>query len=321
MNAYLPALPMNRTYGELVNCCGRAVSIRGADCRCVRKSDVSNSTAAFVDTSIQIARLIHSPETRQEIDNRLQSFELITTGLIVRQEFKRRLLKDARYLLELFQKYQSFAKVQRHIVDVLTPHQRRKQRISLELLTTIFEDDSDVDLTRRATLLLEGLLRDGLYEFEESVGHIVEKSQCGCARQDIRRRGKRYDFGEEKCSKVAECGIAEFLESRRPQIQRILARLQAISAGELTDELARAAEFIRSFLDSSTRIRNRDPCKTVGDLLIALESVGVPTFYTMNGKESQHLCRALEQDLVVRPANSSKSDIECRSDEAQWPLF
>lgn len=297
-----------------------AVSIPGVVCLCVM-SEMSKAAPAFLDTSIQVARLIHSPETRRQIHERLQSFQLTTTGLVVRQEFKRRLLKDAGYLLDLFVRYQSFARVHRHIVDVLTPFQRRKQRISLQVLSTLIEEDSDAERTERAILLLRGLLRDGLYEFDESVGHVIQKSQCGCAQQDIRRTGKRYHFGEEKCSKINECGIVTFLESRRTQIQEVLSRLDELPAADLTDELTSAAAFIRSFLDAPDQIRNCEPCKTVGDLLIALESVGMPTFYTMNGKESQHLCRALEQTLIVRPANPTKGDVECRSHDPSWPKF
>lgn len=83
-----------------------------------------------------------------------------------------------------------------------------------------------------------------------------------------------------------------FLEPRCLQIQGIFTRLETLLAGALTDELASVIEFIRSFLEAPDRIHDRDPCKTVGDLLIALESVGIPTFYTINDKESQHLCRA-----------------------------
>ena len=144
-------------------------------------SEVSKSTAAFLDTSIQIARLIHSPETCRQIDERLQSFDLTTTGLVVRQEFKRRLLKDARYLLDLFLRHQSFARVHRHIVDVLTPFQRRKQRISLQLLSTLIEDDSDADRTERAILLLRGLLRecwDPDFLYDEWQGEPISLSRA-----------------------------------------------------------------------------------------------------------------------------------------------
>lgn len=305
----------------LATCYGRPGSIRGVHCLFTEMRDVSQRTVAFLDTSIHIARIIHSPETKRQIEGRLRTCELTTTGLIARQEFKRRLLKDARYLLDLFLKYKSFARVHRHVVDVLPPHHRRKQQISLEILATLMEEDSDEELAERAVLLLRGLLRDGLYEFDESVGHVISKSQCGCAGQEIRQRGKRYEFGEERCSKIGKCGVLAFLESVRPEIQRILALLESLPEEDVTIELDRAINFGKAFLDSPERMREHDPCKTVGDLLIALESSGIPVFYTMNGKESQHLCRALDQSLVVRPSNPSKSDIECPSHDAAWPKF
>ena len=285
---------------------------------------MSQSRAAFLDTSIQIARLIHSPETQVKIENRLRQFDLKVTSLVVRQEYKRRLLKDAAYLLSLFDRYESFAKVHRHIVDVLTPFQRRKQKISLQLLSTLFEDDSDSDLTSRAKLLLKGLLRDGLYEFDESVDHVIRESDCGCATQEVRRSGrrhKRYDFGVDKCNKGQGCGISEFLDTRREYLKTVLQYLEALPDGRLTAELRNAAAFIRSYLKNPGGVRSEDPCRKVGDLLIAMESVRIPIFYTMNGKESQHLCRTLDQCLIVRPSNPSKDDILCEPDQSEWPQF
>jgi len=49
----------------------------------------------FVDTSIQIVRFVHGPETKRRIEQRLAAFERTTTGLVARQEFRRRLLREA----------------------------------------------------------------------------------------------------------------------------------------------------------------------------------------------------------------------------------
>jgi hypothetical protein len=46
----------------------------------------------FVDTSIQIARITHSPETKRRICARLEQHGEVVTSLVVKQEFKRRLL-------------------------------------------------------------------------------------------------------------------------------------------------------------------------------------------------------------------------------------
>jgi hypothetical protein len=170
-------------------------------------------------------------------------------------------------------------------------------------------------------LLLRGLLRDGLYEFEQSVDHVVQKSGCGCALQGVLQSRKRYDFGAEKCSRVSNCEIVQFLDSHRSNLNDILEHLVNLPAEALTNELVNARDFIQEFLDKPDEIRQRDPCLSVGDLLIAIESAGIPTFYTMNGKESQHICRPMQQNLIVRPANPSGVDIECDSAKSDWPRF
>ena len=95
-------------------------------------------SAVFLDTSIQIARKIHIPATKKRINDRIRSYDLTVTGCVVRQEFKRRFLKDARYLLDLFKKYKSYKDVMHHVVDVLTSFHHRKQKICLELLALPF---------------------------------------------------------------------------------------------------------------------------------------------------------------------------------------
>ena len=231
-----------------------------------------DQVAAFLDTSIQIARLIHAPAIRQQIEKRISTFDFTATSLVVQQEFKRRLLKDALYLLALFERYGSFAKVQRHIVDVLTPFQKRKRQICLQVLTSFFETDSDEDLTDRSVLLLNGLVRDGLYEFEQSVDHVITKSGCACATQQPRKRGNKYEFGPDKCSAMPSCTVDSFLDSHRPQLEAILVQIDSAGDENVSEELRNAAKFIRSFMADPDRIRSQDPCKTVGDLLIALES-------------------------------------------------
>jgi hypothetical protein len=126
------------------------------------------------------------------------------------------------------------------------------------------------------------------------------------------------------CSKTGdECGIVEFLELKRSLIEKIMQHLSSIPsgkiAGEKSLELQKAEEFIQSFLDSPSTVRSKDPCSTIGDLLIALESTDVPNFYTKNAKESQHLCRVLGQTLVVLKSNDE--EVICDKNEPQWPEF
>jgi hypothetical protein len=86
---------------------------------------VPAGTAVFLDTSIQIARFVHGPETKRRIRERIDQYDLSITGEVVKQEFKRRLLKEAQYLLNLFDRFGSFQRVWRHVLDVLPPQGQR----------------------------------------------------------------------------------------------------------------------------------------------------------------------------------------------------
>jgi hypothetical protein len=72
--------------------------------------------------------------------------------------------------------------------------------------------------------------------------------------------------------------------------------------------LKKAEEFIEKVLAGNTVSPSLNACLTVGDLMIALESVNFQHFYTMNKKESEHLCFALGQNMIVRPSYSIKDD-------------
>ena len=277
-------------------------------------------SAIFLDTSIQIARIVHGPEIKQKIQERISEYDLPVSSEIVKQEFKRRLLKEAQYLLNQLNRLGSYSRVNRHVIDTLPPQQNRKRNICLEMLGTILEE-SDADLTERAKRTLRTLLKFGLDDFENTVKHIVRDAGCTCARFPVveRKRGKEYDFGKDKCSKVGgTCGIVEFLRGRSEEIGGVLEELKSLPDAERTDELKRIQEFIEQFLADPDSANQNDPCLKVGDLLIAMESVGIPVFYTLNAKESKHLCRRLGQDMIVRPKYHIHADIICPETAPDW---
>src|SRR5437870_254161 len=88
----------------------------------------------FLDTSIMIVRDVHGKKTKGEIKRLLGGYSRQFTSLIVRQEYKRRLLKEADYLLRQLDRYKSLEEVQHHIAQLNMPLHKRKQTISLHLL-------------------------------------------------------------------------------------------------------------------------------------------------------------------------------------------
>jgi hypothetical protein len=286
----------------------------------------SGGNPIFLDTSVQIARLVHGPMTKRRIRERIAQHDRAVTGLIVRQEFKRRLLKEAQYLLTQLDHYKSFAEVYQHVVRLPDqwPRTKRKRNICLQTLGQV-HGGTDRDRTDRLRLYLRSLLINGLRQFRRSVDHVIPDSGCGCSKHDIVEKEpfRKYNLGEERCSrtKQGECAIVAFLESRREDAVRILKKLETLPEDHKSSEIKNAEQFLKRIFGNENRARNEDPCLTVGDLMIALESVGISSFFTLNGAESQHLCRALDQNLTVRPIDPLKEDVVCARENTEWPKF
>ena len=109
-----------------------------------------DGTAIFVDTSTQIARVIHGSAAKQRIEDRLHRYDITVTSEVVKQEFKRRLLSKAKSLLNQIALRGSITRVQRHVINSLPPPQSRKRNLCDQILTTLREhfpkaDEEEVD--------------------------------------------------------------------------------------------------------------------------------------------------------------------------------
>ncbi len=96
-------------------------------------------TAIFLDTTIQIARLVHSPLMKRRIEECTRQYDVKVTSSVVRQEFKRRLLKEAKYLLDQLNRRKSYAEVCHHVLRLPDfPKNKRKRNICLPTLFQLF---------------------------------------------------------------------------------------------------------------------------------------------------------------------------------------
>jgi hypothetical protein len=293
---------------------------------------MNRGTAVFLDTSIQIARFVHDRQIKGRIRRRIAPYDLRVTSLVVRQEFRRRLLEEAAWCLNQLNhpsKPKTFEQLMRYIADHIPQPQVRQKRIRLQILMTIQEGPGN-DRTERAKRHLRTLLRTGLSVFEDEIDHVIRDVECACASYPVveKKPYKRYEFGPNKCSECDRaCGVVPFLVAREDKLVEILERLKGLPNGKKVKadgtrtELGKIENFIAAFLASPATAREMNPCLTVGDLLIALESERIPDFYTINAKESQYLCRWMNQTLIVRKTFPVHEDIICDRADLDWPAF
>jgi hypothetical protein len=286
----------------------------------------AKGTAVFLDTSIQIARFIHSTKTKQRIEERIRQYDMVVTSSVVKQEFKRRLLKEAKYVLDQLNRRESFEEVYYHVerLPERFPQNKRKRHVCLQMFGQLYSDAKESDLTDRLRLKMRYLLILGLEEFDSRVDQVIKASACACGTIPIREKKpfSKYEFGTDKCSETeGKCGVVEYLSKYINESTSIHRLLKGLPEEEKTAEIRNSEMFLGDILIDPTVAISKEPCLKVGDLIIALESIGIPTFYTLNGKESQFFCPVLGQELIVRPVDPLRDDVVYRHDDANRPEF
>jgi hypothetical protein len=280
-----------------------------------------SGTAIFTDTSIEVARLLREPEMKKAIEQRLASYNITVSSPVVIQEFKRRVITEAVYLINLLNAKGSYEKVIRHVTNVLPAQWNRKRQICLGMLHEIFENKDDLELTERAKRYLRTLIKFGVSALKRKIGHVVSGTGCYLSNYPVKeiKPYKRYGLAKKKCSEVYSlCPVADFLKEKIELCKQLLKSLSNLP--NKTEELENACKFLQELIANPDIIHQKDPCLSVGDLLIALESHGIPDFYTMNYKESFFFCDVLDQNLIIRPNNPESTETIYSNNSKPWSL-
>jgi len=282
-------------------------------------------TVVFLDTSIQIARMLREQEMRARIVAWTARYRLKVTGSIAVHEFRNRVLRDTAYLLTKLNKFNSYQRTLDHVTNVLPRQMERRRRICLPILHRLIFGASDAELTERARRYCRSLLIYGEARFLQGVDSTGPGIGCYLAQVPVRekRRYERYEFPDQRCSKsLGQCTLPRSLEGKIELCGRLLQFLDGLPPARLTGELNRARTFLRLVVSGEPpeRLFREDPCLQVGDLLLAVESERVSDVYTMNYSESQAYCDILGQDLTVRPNNPEAAERHYRQAEKPWPL-
>lgn len=272
------------------------------------------NSSIFLDTSILIALAVHSPDTKARIKKQLrQPSTAIVTSAIVRQEYKRRLLKEAAYLLGTLNKLGSVQKLRRHL-ELLPPQQGRKRNICIDTLNTVFDESSPEESTERLRRYLRTMLTCGLDVFSENVDEVLEESGCAQSYEKIieKQPYHKYDFGKLKCA--ASCGASEFCSKAKDTFKRIGEYLSAQQCNR-----QQWIDACSAVVEGTASNAGLKPCEKLGDLFIAVESRDASSFYTMNGSDSQFLCKPLGQSMILRKKNPIHPDVTYQAG-TDWDL-
>lgn len=241
----------------------------------------------FLDTTIQIERIVGSVKRQSQLQEMLVNYRLITSTYVL-GEFLRTLVKDSIQLYNLIGHYTHLDEV----ISYLGQHPNKREAGRMMLILGILlrinriaasklDSQMRVELQERLTRHIEiGLLDQFLYGIDD----VLDATQCGLAHERSQSiispvsNVLVYRLRSQCVRHVRECDLAERMQTWQPELKALASGL----AHESDPSLLRIGELARQIVENPMLARGRNCTWYLGDLVIALELPEDIPLYTTN---------------------------------------
>ncbi|MEM7538733.1 MAG: hypothetical protein AAF639_41610 [Chloroflexota bacterium] len=269
----------------------------------------------FLDSTIQLERLLYTAAHRQRIQRNLQDKRIYTSSTVY-MEFKRGILQDIHYLQALINRYapDSAELVRLSDIDrwlaIGEGNFSSRSRDRCKLVTAELKDEFDephvqqmelVVFLEEFSLLLDDYffdveLADGTYFDIHAQGTYIDEAGCVLSQRDF----PPGDILHHRLSCRAsgtECTLDQFLARHERELDAIYHRLLAMSQNQRDEKAFTALK--RVMEGGFQQALGQRNCWALGDVIIALETPQDAMIYTTNTKHFAPLCAALGKQLYI----------------------
>jgi len=246
----------------------------------------------FLETTVQIRRLLYAPSIRQTIRDTLQAYETLTSTYVW-MEVQRTVGQDYQYLIDLILDRQppSIPRLISYLGESKGVFSSRSLARMIQIMAQVLDElnGSTIEpievvylLRRQRTWMLD-------HEFFAGVDHVLDTTRC-----DLVRPGYTVaSGGRMSCRReTARCALPDLLNDYAIDVQQLQADTTTLTA--LDSGTRRALQEITSDPDLAKGERN---CWSLGDLIIVLECPPNAALWTTNLRHFEPLCRALGRQL------------------------
>lgn len=261
-----------------------------------------SKSALFLETTIQIERIVGDRTRQRALHTELANYRLVTSTYVL-GEYLRTLVKDAVQLHRLVAQ-------QTHLDEVITylgRHLNKREASRMMLILGAMlrsgraaepkqDAQARLDLLDRLSRYIEISL---LSHFMAGIDEVLDSTQCGLARERPQSylvspdNIPSYRLRSQCVRHVRECDLAERLEQWRPELKALAVGL----ALETDPVLVRMGELAEQILDKPVLARGRNCTWYLGDLVIALELPAAMPLYTTNQRHFAPLLTILGKKL------------------------
>lgn len=252
-------------------------------------SNEREQTPLFLETTIQIERIVGLPERKESIKNRI-AYRCLRTSTLVLREFKERLLHKCILLLELVLRYEHRADVETAISQMF-----RDTQILLQLWAQV-QRETIGDGTYDRELVIETLksyIEDGLEKrlsccFDRTFGMVVKATKrfcmpsvevsndtsCEIAEEEVRIEHGFYVLNVYCNRRKVNCNLPTFIEKHENVFEVMQERIPNAETKDERDELSKIVAVYQDAKDHNdfNRVKGQRNCNALSDVTIALEA-------------------------------------------------
>jgi len=257
---------------------------------------LTTKPSLFLDTTIQIERVVGSRARQAALQRELANYRLITSTYVL-GEYLRTLVRDALYLHRLVLE-------QQHLDDVATAIAQHVNKREASRMLLLWANVCREGIYGREHIAdqLELYVTGGLVRrFTFGLETLLDATGCGLAREratpvtvgGVPDAPDHYRLRAQCTRRVQECALAERLVEWQEHVRRIGAGLRDSEE----PALRQAATLAEQLLADPSLARGRNCTRCLGDVVIALElPLDVP-LYTTNRRHFAPLLGILGKQL------------------------
>ncbi len=262
--------------------------------------------ARLVDTDIQIQRRIGDPAVRQAAEDFCGERTPLAGCEFSLVEFKGSYIQD---LLLLRYKIYDSDSIEEALHRIINSSDRKRGRMLAHIAKMIELDLSAPWSGVKGILLatIDAQIVIAWDDFASGLSEITRDFKCTRAEEAPGARGKGWNATIPLCRpENTRCTITNFMSSRLPVLEEVSTVIDGLQPEERTKELARIQEVAQKTISTKTYPWQGRTCRSVGDLLISLQSASHEALLTSNAKEHVPLSQAVGNEVEVFPVAEHK---------------
>lgn len=252
----------------------------------------------FVETSIQIARVLAEPRQRERIEQQLQrtEYEFVTSQYVF-MEYQRSLIADFAYVQRAFRQAKTMGEAMRLVFRGTRGFRPRSLVRCGQIASLVYGEREIVqleDVTALLDLYLQWLLRR---IFWQRVSALPDPIRCDLLNPGITQQpDQTYQVADSCRKESAACALPNFLTEQRIRLNHIADYLKAHP--NVIKDQPRLAKLLDVVQTNTKEALGQTSCWPLGDVIISLQVPTDAAIWTLD-RDFRALAAALELRLYA----------------------